>query len=203
MPGGSVHLNRKKMNHELAKSQVKTIPLNKLKYFNPVAAQIKKELGKNYKVLSLVEDKKGTFREQGIKTVIFTMNADDVHTRRKETPIRVADALVSVTRFPNEKSLYITINSRIGEARYKPELVAKTKKVVEEVLKGRGIAFTTKNREYYTKYKLNFVATDSEIVYGRFERRPAANWVINRIPQRKYTIITTGKLKEPHMPYHR
>ena len=41
---------------------MKTVPLSRLKYLNPVAMQIKRNLGKDFGALSLVTAKRGNFK---------------------------------------------------------------------------------------------------------------------------------------------
>jgi hypothetical protein len=197
-----IRAQNKVIKSDLAKSNVRSIPLSKLRYYNPVAAQIKRELGEKFKVVSMVK-KNANFRERGVETTIFSKDPKDYYSRVNHAmEIKMADSLISVTRYPSEKSLRIKINSRMGKLEYTPEAVARAKRVVGEVLRSRGIAFTTENHLYYTDYKLNLVAAEPGIAYGDFNHGANARKAMNNMPQRKYTEIRTGKLKEPHMPYH-
>jgi len=137
----------------VGKVMVKTVPLSKLKYLSPVASQIKRKLGKGYGVVSLMGAEKGGFKKTGIETSIYSKDSKDIVGIRKKRDLRLSDALVVVCRLPASKTMYVKVNSQLGQVRYKKEVVGNAQRAIEESLNSRGIEFSKDDHGSYVVYK--------------------------------------------------
>jgi len=187
------------MREDAKERPIKTIPFNKLKYIDPVAAHIKRELGKEFNIVTMTGLKKGEIKKSGVDTVIWPQAPGAVYGRGKKT-IPLEDSLVVIQKLP--KGLCIRVNSRMGLLAYHHGFVAQAKKAVEEVLKNRGMAFTAEEKVAYTNYKINLVGQETHMSYGAYHKPPAQD-IIDKTPKWKHTEFRTGRLKEPFVPYHR
>ena len=131
----------------------RTIPLKKLKYTNPVAAHLRREMGKEYRVITFAGRKRGSFKKYGVESVIFPKNFKEIEDIESSPGLRIKESLLIVKRDPKEKSLIIQVNSRFKDKKYATEAVTKAKKVVEEVLQQRGIKFSKEYNENSMIYK--------------------------------------------------
>jgi hypothetical protein len=149
------------LRKNVQKENMRVVPIAKLSYLNPIAAQIKKKLGKNYGVVSFATAQPSRFKKDGISSVIYTKNEKDVHGPKEGVfYLTVDNSLMRVDRDVENKKVWIVVNSRVDNIKYTPETVIKAKKAVEESLGSRGLGFLkeshgderTKNR--YTLYKM-------------------------------------------------
>jgi len=142
---------------------MRLVTLRQLRYLNPVAAQVKKKLGKNYGIASFATAQPGRFKKDGISSVIFTKNEKDIHGLKKDVfYLTIDNSLLRVDRDVENKNVWIVVNSKIGNIKYNPETVMKTKRVVEESLESRGLGYLRESHgdertnNKYTLYKIDY-----------------------------------------------
>ncbi len=188
----------------LKKQGTKVIPSKHLEKFNPLAAQIKRNLGENFLSITIVREG-GNGKPGGVETVIFPEKLADYHLPNKSFPIRFKDCLISVFKNPGEKEFRIKINSSLGEMKYNTAVVTKAKKAVENILNEKRMGFSKKDYEFYKHNgrKVQFICTEQGTPFGNFKENLETRKNLRELSQHRYTIFSTGKLKNPHMPYHR
>ena len=139
---------RKSLRDTLKEEGMKMVPLKSLKRINPVAVQIKNRLGKGYKVYTVIGTERGDIKRLGVDTTICPKIPG-----KKNTLVNAA-FLLRVERDPGRKEIGVQVFSQHGGVKHKTVDIVRAKKIVEEVLEGRGIRFTKHRQGDHTVYKI-------------------------------------------------
>lgn len=203
MSGEFREFNSNTVKKDLLKDGIRVIPRGKLRYLNPIAAHITKELGKNYSVLTLASAERGGLKRKEIETVFYPRDPKAYRIPKGPHMVDLDQHLLTVVKSPKNGTVYIRVTSKMGEKSYTPEVVRKAKKVVEEVLKSRGIRYTKEKESYFVKFKHDLAAKERTEDYGNYNRKPMIRKTLERLPKHEYTEFRTGHLRDLRMKYHR
>jgi hypothetical protein len=188
---------------DLEKEGIRLIPTSKLKYFNPIAAHITKELGKNYIVLTLASAEKNGLKKNGIETIIYPKDPKAYKVLKGPRSVSLDEHFVTIVRSPKDKTLYIRVTSRMGEKGYAPEIVKKVKKIVEDVLRSRGVSYTKDEESFFVKFKHDLAAKERPEDYGNYNTNAMVRKTLEKLPKYEYTEFKTGRLRDLRIKYHR
>jgi len=203
MSDGKIVINVGALKKALEENGARMIPFGEMKTLNPVAALIKKGLGKDFFAINASRSSRNG--EDKLEMMVFPKKPGYFSVPNKPMSFKTSDCLISIFKYPGENNLRIKVNSRVGEARYNQKAVKKARAVVESALKDRGIGFTMDEYKYYKHngLKIKSVVVDGGILYGNYNHKPQAFKVLGEIPQHRYMVFNTGRRRDLSMKYHR
>ena len=126
------------MKQEFRKFGVKPITQEHVKKVNPLAFRVKKELGNKFNMVSFAPIKRGELKNS--KT--YSMFLHNEKERRCDLLTELANPILTVKKYPGEKSSVIEIQRGNRSVRYNADDVKKIREIIIKQFKYRGLKFS-------------------------------------------------------------